>query len=168
MYLVPWSVPPEFAVHVFDPLSADGSVLPVFAVHVFDPLSADRAVLPVCAVHVFNPLSTDGSVLPVLAVYVFDPLSADGSVLSVFAVHVFFPGGTEPEGRVTSGHLARVHLTGVYRLDVLLEALRGGVPVHAQGALKVFLLNRLLGSKIIKDIKSINEEVPKNVTTKFP
>ena len=86
----------------------------------------------------------------------------------MFAVHVFFPGGAEPEGCVTSGHLARVHLTGVYRLDVLFEALRGGVPVHAQRALKVFFLNRLLGSEIIKDIKSINEEVPKNVTTKFP
>ena len=176
---------PVFAVHVFDPLSADGSVLPVLAVYVFDPLSADGSVLPVLAVYVFDPLSADGFVPSVFAVHVFDPLSADRlvfpvftvrllgpisadrSVLAVFAVHVFFPGGTEPEGRVTSGHLARVHLTGVYRLDVLLEALRGSVPAHAQGALKVFLLNRLLGSKIIKDIKSINEEVSKNVTTKF-
>ena len=105
-------------------------------------------------------------ILPVFAVHVFNRLSADRSVLPVFAVHVFFPGGTEPEGRVTSGHLARVHLTGVYRLDVLLEALRGGVPVHAQGALKVFLLNRLLGSKIIKEIKSINKEMPKKCDNK--
>ena len=172
------SVLPVYAVHMFNPLSANSSVLPVFVVHLLKYLSPNRSVLPVFAVHIltlyqlrglysvfadhiFNSLSADRSVFPVFAAYMFKSLSADRSVLPVFTVYVFFTGGPEAEGRVTSGNLARVHLADVNRLNVLLEVLRGGVPVHAQGALKVFLLHRLLGSKkkdIVEFLSSSNPE----------